>query len=159
VITEPARESVWDYPRPPRVEATGCRLRVEFEGVVVAETVRGVRVLETASPPAYYFPPEDVHTELLRSSGYETVCEWKGRAEHFDVMVGDRTSARAAWSYSTRSPGFEEMAGYIAFYPGRVDAAWVDDERVQPQPGGYYGGWMTSNIEGPFKGDPGTDGW
>jgi uncharacterized protein (DUF427 family) len=155
----PGQESVWSYPRPPRVEPSGKQVRVVFGGVVVAESRHAVRVLETASPPVYYLPPTDVRTELLRSSGYETVCEWKGRAEHFDLVVGDRVSRRAAWAYPAPRPGFEAIAGYLAFYPGRVDEATVDGELVRPQPGGYYGGWITAEIVGPWKGEPGTEGW
>jgi uncharacterized protein (DUF427 family) len=155
----PGQESVWDYPRPPRVEPVEARLVVRFGAELVADTTHGLRVIETASPPCFYFPPADVRTGVLRSSGYETVCEWKGRAEHFDLVVGSRISARAAWSYRHPNAGYESIAGYIAFYPGRVDEASVGGERVIAQPGGYYGGWITANIKGPFKGDPGTGGW
>ena len=155
----PGQESVWDYPRPPRVEPVSARLVVRFAGEVVAVTSRALRVLETASPPSYYFPPSDVRMELLHSSGHETVCEWKGRAEHFDLVVGGQSSSRAVWAYPEPQPGYQSIAGYVAFYPGRVDEASVGAERVTPQPGGYYGGWVTANIVGPFKGDPGTGGW
>ncbi len=150
---------VWDYPRPPRVEPTDKLLEVTFAGQVVARTQRGVRVVETASPPVYYFPPDDVRMELLRPTGHQTVCEWKGLAEHFDLVVGSDTSKRAAWAYEEPKTGFESIAGWIAFYPGRVDEARVAGELVRPQPGGYYGGWITHEIVGPFKGDPGTGGW
>ena len=153
------QESVWDYPRPPRVAPDQRRLRVTFNGQVVADTTRGVRVLEAASPPTIYFPPDDVRVELLRPVGHMTVCEWKGVAEHFDVIVGDNVASRAAWTYAKPKPGYESISGWISFYPGRVDEATVDDERVRPQPGGYYGGWITDEIVGPFKGDPGTEGW
>ena len=155
----PGQESVWSYPRPPRVEPSTQLVRVLFGGVVVAESRRALRVLETASPPVYYLPPDDVRTDLLRPSGHTTVCEWKGSAEHFELVVGERTAPRAAWSYQTPRPGYEEIAGYIAFYPGRVDEATVDGERARPQPGGYYGGWVTDAIVGPWKGEPGTEGW
>lgn len=141
------------------MEPTGKRLRVELDGVVIAGTTRGLRVLETASPPTIYFPPQDVRMDLLRPAGHETVCEWKGVASHFDVVANGRVAQRAAWSYPDPNPGYTEIAGYISFYPGRVDAAWIDDEPVRPQPGGYYGGWMTSDIVGPVKGEPGTGGW
>ena len=155
----PPTESVWDYPRPPRVEPSSKRLRVVFAGEVVADTTQALRVLETASPPTYYIPAGDVRTELLRPAGHRTVCEWKGLADHFDLAVGDRTSARAAWSYAQPRPGYEQIAGHFAFYPARVDEATVDDEVVRPQAGNYYGGWITADITGPFKGDPGTGGW
>ena len=118
-----------------------------------------MRVVETASPPVYYFPPDDVRIELLRPAGHQTVCEWKGLAEHFDLVVGSDTSLRAAWAYAEPRAGFESIAGWVAFYPGRVDEARVAGELVRPQPGGYYGGWITNEIVGPFKGDPGTGGW
>lgn len=158
-VSSPGQESVWDYPRPPRVEPIEKFLRVMFGGVVVAETRSGIRVLETASPPTVYFPPDDVRTELLTLAGHQTVCEWKGLAEHVDLAVGDRVSRRAGWSYPSPRPGYEHMAGWFAFYPGRVDEATVDGELVRAQAGGYYGGWITSEIVGPFKGDPGTEGW
>ncbi|HYI23437.1 MAG TPA: DUF427 domain-containing protein, partial [Candidatus Limnocylindrales bacterium] len=132
----PGQESVWDYPRPPRVEPTQRLLRVTFGGAVVAETTRGLRVLETASPPTIYFPPDDVRTDLLHPSGHQTVCEWKGIAEHFDLTVSGRTSERAAWSYAQPQAGYEQIAGYIAFYPARVDEATVDGELVRAQAGG-----------------------
>lgn len=152
-------ESVWAYPRPPLIEQTQRHLRVVFAGRTVAETQRGLRVLETASPPTYYFPPDDVEADALRPAGYQTVCEWKGRADHFDLIVGERVSARAAWAYGAPRPGYEALAGYVAFYPARVDEATVDGEVVQAQPGGYYGGWITHEIIGPWKGEPGTEGW
>jgi uncharacterized protein (DUF427 family) len=155
----PGQESVWAYPRPPRVEPTARLVRITFNGELIAESRRALRVLETASPPVYYLPPTDVRTELLRLSGHTTVCEWKGSAEHFDLVVGAKTSPRAAWSYARPNPGYEQIANYLAFYPGRVDEATVDGERVRPQPGGYYGGWVTDEIVGPWKGDPGTGGW
>ena len=126
---------------------------------MVAETRRGVRVLETASPPTYYFPPEDVRVELLQAAGHETACEWKGVAGHFDLTVEGQTSRRAAWSYARPNPGYEQIAGWVAFYPSRVDQATVDDEPVRAQAGGFYGGWITNDVVGPFKGDPGTSGW
>ena len=158
-MTAQKQESVWDYPRPPLVEPTQRHIKVTFNGQVVAETTRGARVLETASPPTIYCPPEDVRMDLLQPAGHATVCEWKGTAEHFDLVVGDKVAQRAAWSYATPNPGYESIAGWISFYPGRVDEATMDDELVRPQAGGYYGGWITDNIVGPFKGDPGTDGW
>ena len=155
----PGQESVWDYPRPPRIEPDARVWRVTFGGVVVAETRRGLRVLETASPPTFYFPPDDVRTDLLQPGGRQTVCEWKGLADHFDLTVNSRTARAAAWSYQSPNPGYESIAGYIAFYPARVDEATVDGEQVRAQAGGYYGGWITSEVVGPFKGDPGTEGW
>ena len=153
------QESVWDYPRPPRVEAVSARLRVEFAGVVVAETGRGLRVVETSSPPAYYFPPEDVKTALLRPMRHRTLCEWKGEAAYWTLMARGREAEAAAWSYPSPSTGYEVLAGWFAFHAGRADACYVDGERAAPQPGGYYGGWVTASVVGPFKGEPGTERW
>ena len=152
-------ESVWDYPRPPRIEPLARRARIVFGDEVVAETSRALRVCETASPPTVYIPPEDVRTAFLLASDRRTFCEWKGEASYFTLRVGEHVSRNAAWSYPEPRPGFEALRGWIAFYPGRVDACFVDDERVSPQPGGFYGGWITRGIKGPFKGEPGTEGW
>ncbi len=159
VIGEPGQESVWDYPRPPRVEPDGRRVRVVVAGVIVAESARAVRVLETAGAPCWYLRADDVRIDLLRPAAGTTVCEWKGVASYFDIVVGDHVTIRAAWTYRDPKPGYEDLRDRIAFYAGRVDAAWVDDERVTPQPGRFYGGWVTAEIVGPFKGEPGTEGW
>lgn len=152
-------ESVWDYPRPPRVESTARVLRVVFAGTVVAETSAGWRVLETSHPPVYYFPPGDVALEyLVPSAGPGTVCEWKGGATYWDVQVGARSAKRIAWSYRNPVAAFEEVQDHVAFYPQKLEC-FVDDERVTPQPGGFYGGWITQDVVGPFKGGPGSAGW
>ncbi len=155
----PGQESVWDYPRPPRVEAVPERLRVVVDGLVVADTTRGLRVLETAGAPVYYFPPEDVRLDLLAPSPRVTVCEWKGEAAYHTLRLGDRVVEAVAWSYPRPRAGYEAIASHLAFYAGMVDEAWVGDERATPQPGGFYGGWVTSRVVGPFKGEPGTLGW
>lgn len=155
----PGQESVWDYPRPPRLEGCTRRIRVVFNGVTIAETHRAKRVLETSSPPTYYIPPDDVRMDLLTTTAQASFCEWKGSAGYATIAVGERTAENAAWFYARPTPPFASIAGYLAFYAGRVDACYVDDERVQPQPGDFYGGWVTSEIVGPFKGDPGTLGW
>jgi uncharacterized protein (DUF427 family) len=152
-------ESVWEYPRPPRVEASTQRVRVVFADVTIAETTHAFRVLETSHPPVYYIPPDDVRMEYLRLNTNHSYCEFKGRADYVDVEIGDQLSRDAAWYYRAPSPGYQEIRGCIAFYPGRVDACYVDDEKVQAQAGQYYGGWITSDIEGPFKGEPGTLRW
>jgi uncharacterized protein (DUF427 family) len=153
------QESVWDYPRPPRVEPTSRHLRVEHAGVVVAETSRGLRILETSQAPPYYFPPEDVDLELLVPLARRTGCEWKGDAQYLDLVVGDAVSRAAAWVYARPTPAYAAIARHVAFYPQRVDACFVDDERVTPNAGDFYGGWVTSDLVGPFKGGPGTSGW
>ncbi len=152
-------ESVWDYPRPPRVEPTSRRIRVVFNGVTIADTTRAQRVLETSHPPVYYLPPEDVRLEYFTPTPRRTFCEFKGQASYWTITVNGQTAADAAWSYRQPAPGYESLAGWIAVYPGRMDACYVDEERVTPQPGDFYGGWITSDIVGPFKGGPGTQGW
>jgi uncharacterized protein (DUF427 family) len=152
-------ESVWDYPRPPRVERSARRVRVVFGGVTVADSTRAHRVLETSHPPVYYVPVEDVRPGCLERSAHTTWCEWKGHASYHDLVVDGRRSKRAAWSYADPSPAFEAIRDAVAFYPGCVDECFLDDERVEPQPGGFYGGWITSEIAGPFKGAPGSAGW
>lgn len=155
----PGQESVWDYPRPPRAEPTGERLRVVVGTVTVADTTRGWRVLETSQPPAYYFPPDDVAVELLVASTTRTFCEWKGVASYWTVEAGGVRAVDAAWSYPDPTEAFASIAGWYAFYPQRVDACFVGDEQAEPNDGAFYGGWVTSAIVGPFKGGPGTAHW
>jgi uncharacterized protein (DUF427 family) len=150
---------VWDYPRPPRLEPVAARLRVVLGGTTVADTTAGFRVLETSHPPNYYLPPHDVVAGCLRRTVGSSLCEWKGVAHYFDVTGGGRTAPAAAWGYDHPSPRFAAIAGYVAFYPAPMDACDVDDERVEPQPGGFYGGWITAGLRGPFKGAPGTQRW
>lgn len=155
----PGRESVWDYPRPPRLERVPEPVRVEFAGVEVARSERALRVCETASPPAYYLPPQDVRRDLLEPAAGRSFCEWKGAARYWTLRAGGRASEKAAWSYPEPEPEFAALRDHLAFFAGRVDACFVGDERVTPQPGGFYGGWVTSRVVGPFKGEPGTEGW
>jgi len=155
----PGQESVWDYPRPPRVEPARRRVRVELAGAVVAESERALRVCETAGPPVYYVPRADVRGELLVPSRRESLCEWKGRARYWSLRVGERVAEDAAWEYPEPDPDYAVLRDHLAFYPGRMDACWLDDERVAPQPGDFYGGWITADVVGPFKGEPGTEGW
>lgn len=155
----PGQESVWDYPRPPALERTSKLLRVEFAGTTLAETTGGFRVLETSQPPAYYIPPDDIAMELLVASPHRTFCEWKGQAHYYSVVVDGREAADAAWAYSSPTPRFAPIKDFLAFYPRRVDACYVDGERVQANEGSFYGGWITADIVGPFKGGPGSAGW
>jgi uncharacterized protein (DUF427 family) len=151
---------VWDYPRPPRIEPSKRHVGIEFAGQTIADSSNALRVCETAGPPVLYVPPEDVRTDLLvPAPGHNTFCEWKGTASYLDIVVGSRRSDRAAWSYATPAPDFGDLKDYLAFYPGRVDAAFLDDEKVRPQPGEFYGGWITNDIVGPFKGEPGSGHW
>ncbi len=153
-------ERVADYPRPPRVEPVPERIRVVFGGTTIADSTRAHRVLETTHPPVYYIPREDVTASALApSAGATTFCEWKGSASYLDVVAGDARVTRAAWTYPKPAPGFEAIRDAVAFYCAPMDACFVGDEQATPQPGGFYGGWVTSGIEGPFKGGPGTQGW
>jgi uncharacterized protein (DUF427 family) len=155
----PGQESVWDYPRPPRVESVPERLRVVVGGTTIADTRRGQRVLETAGAPVYYVPRDDVRMDLLESSPRTTVCEWKGVASYHTLVADGSTIENVAWSYERPKEGFESIRGHLAFYAAKVDEAWVGGERATPQPGGFYGGWVTSRIVGPMKGEPGSEGW
>ena len=155
----PGQESVWDYPRPPRVEAVPERLRVVVDGATLAETTRGLRVLETAGAPVYYFPADDVRLERLAASAHGSFCEWKGNAAYVTYDRAGRRIDNIGWRYMDPNPGYESIAGHLAFYASRVDEAWVGEERATPQPGKFYGGWVTSRVVGPFKGEPGTAGW
>jgi uncharacterized protein (DUF427 family) len=159
VRPEEGQESVWDYPRPPRLERVRKRLRVTYGGLVIADTTGGFRVLETSHPPVYFFPAHDVRADCLVPCDVTTNCEWKGRAVYFDVMVGKLQAESAAWSYPNPTEAFRELAGAVAFYAGRLGPCTVDGEVVEPQPGDFYGGWITKDIVGPFKGEPGTWGW
>lgn len=156
---KPGQESVWDYPRPPRLEPTSKQVSVEFGGEVIASSGRAFRVLETSHPPVYYLPPDDVRMDLLTRASGSSYCEWKGHAGYYDLMVGERTVRQAAWFYPNPTAAFAPIANYIAFYPSRMDACRVDGELVRAQPGDFYGGWITSDIVGPFKGGPGSWGW
>ncbi len=156
---QPGHESVWDYPRPPRIEHTPKRVRVVFGGETIADTMRAKRVLETSHPPVYYIPPEDIRVGAVRPVDGSSCCEWKGAAGYLTVEAGGLQAERAAWYYPEPTPGFEDLRGHVAFYPSRMDACYVDDERVAAQEGDFYGGWITKEIVGPFKGAPGTRGW
>jgi len=155
----PGQESVWDYPRPPRIESTDKLVQVFFNGKRIAETWQATRVLETSHPPTYYIPPDDVDSAVLASSSYRTFCEFKGNAIYHSLDDGNHHSPDAAWSYPQPVPAFESIRHHIAFYPSRVEACFVDGEQVLCQEGDFYGGWITRNIVGPFKGSSGTWGW
>ncbi|MEM9068274.1 MAG: DUF427 domain-containing protein [Myxococcota bacterium] len=150
----PGQESVWDYPRPPVLVADDRRVRVVLGDQVVAETRRALKVLETSHPPTFYLPPDDVDASLLRQGQGASRCEWKGTATYWDV--GDITGA--VWSYEAPFPEFAALKSHLAFYPSRF-ACFVDEHRVVPQPGGFYAGWITPDLAGPFKGNPGSGGW
>lgn len=155
----PGQESVWDYPRPPRLEDSNKPIKVVFGGLTLAYTERAKRVLETSHPPVYYFPPEDVKMEHLLLSEGASFCEWKGRARYHDLLTDEKEEPRAAWYYPDPVPAYRDIKNYVAFYPSKMDSSWVDGWRVEAQPGDFYGGWITPDIVGPFKGGPGTWGW
>jgi uncharacterized protein (DUF427 family) len=155
----PGLESVWDYPRPPRLERTTKRIRVEFGGVPIADSARAWRVLETSHPPVYYVLPEDVRMDHLERIARTSHCEWKGRAIYYTVRAGSRSAVAAAYAYPAPVEAFEPIRDHIAFYAGPMDRCTVDGEVVRPQEGGFYGGWITADLVGPFKGGPGTLGW
>jgi uncharacterized protein (DUF427 family) len=158
-IPAPGQESVWDYPRPPRLEDSTKPIQIVFNEVVLADTQRAKRVLETSHPPVYYIPPEDIRMEYLRQTARSSFCEWKGMAGYYAIEVGNQVAENAAWFYADPTPAFLGIQNYVAFYPSRMQACYVDGELVTSQPGDFYGGWITSDIIGPFKGAPGTWGW
>ncbi len=159
IAPQDGQESVWDYPRPPRVEATATRVRIFFNGVLLVDTIHAMRVLETSHPPAYYIPQADIRMDYLTKTSRKTVCEFKGQASYWSIQVSDKKTSDAGWCYEAPSSGYEPIAGYIAFYPSKMDACWVDDEQVLAQEGDFYGGWITRDIVGPFKGGAGTWSW
>jgi uncharacterized protein (DUF427 family) len=153
-------ESVWDYPRPPRLEPTSARIRVSFGGMLIADTRSAVRILETSHPPVYYIPQADLAMQYLQASPRRSsFCEFKGSARYWTIVTPDGTSPDAAWSYAAPSAPYAALRDHLAFYASRVDQCRVDDEVVVAQTGDFYGGWITSNLRGPFKGAPGTMGW
>lgn len=155
----PGQESVWDYPRPPRLEATTRHIQIVFNGVVIADTRRALRILETSHPPVYYIPPEDIRMTYLTPGSGHSFCEWKGEARYYTVAVDGRRVENAGWYYPNPTRDFAAIRDHVAFYAAPMDACLVDEERVRPQPGNFYGGWITGDIAGPFKGEPGSMGW
>jgi uncharacterized protein (DUF427 family) len=155
----PVVENVWDYPRPPALVPCDRRVRIELGGVVIADSSRALRVLETSHPPTIYVPRDDVAPDVLRAGAGGSLCEWKGRAVYEDVVVGSRVVERGAWHYPEPALPFAALTGHVSFYPGRMDAAWLGGERVRAQRGDFYGGWITRDLRGPFKGGAGTAGW
>jgi uncharacterized protein (DUF427 family) len=159
ILPGPGQASVWDYPRPPCVEAFDGAIRIIFNGVEIAHTLRAKRVLETSHPPVYYLPPDDIRMACLQAHHETSVCEWKGGARYFTLAVGDQIAERVAWSYPVPTPAFLLIKDHIAFFASPMDGCYVRDELVVPQPGDFYGGWITKDIVGPFKGTPGTMHW
>lgn len=156
---QPGQESVWDYPRPPRLEPVEKHIQIIFNEVTIVDTHRAMRVLETSHPPTYYIPPEDIQQQYLIPSTRSTFCEWKGAGSYYSVKVGEKTAIDVAWYYSNPTPNFAAIRNYVAFYAAPMDACYVNGEKVTPQPGQFYGGWITSDVVGPFKGEMGSWGW
>ncbi|MFU7527568.1 DUF427 domain-containing protein [Qipengyuania sp. ASV99] len=158
-LAEPGQESVWDYPRPAIAEPTPRRIEIIHRGIGLADSRNAWRTLETSHPPTYYIPPSDIAMEYLRPNPRRTLCEWKGQARYFDIVMGDHRVEAAAWYYSDPAPSFARIKDYLAFYPDPLDRCCVDGEQVTPQPGGFYGGWISRFEVGPFKGGPGSRFW
>lgn len=156
---KPGEESVWAYPRPPKIEDCIKLIKIIFNNVIIAETNHAKRVLETSHPPVYYIPPEDIKMNYLTPAENHSFCEWKGEANYYHLTVADKTVRYACWYYPAPIPKLAELKNYMAFYAGKMDACYIDDELVTPQPGKFYGGWITKNIVGPFKGEEGSEGW
>lgn len=152
------QESVWDYPRPPKCVDDARTITVRWGELEIAKSTRCIRILETASPPTMYIPPSDVNLELFSTSVGNTFCEWKGAATYWSLHAAGPAGKHVGWSYDDPSPSFVSIKSYLSFYPGKIEC-YVDGERVRPQPGGFYGGWITNEIVGPCKGEPGTGGW
>ena len=158
-VPGPGQESVWAFPRPAVAQQTDARIQIEHHGQLIADTRAAIRTLETSHPPNYYIPRTDIAPGTLRRAEGSSFCEWKGAATYWDVMVGDVMLPLVGWSYANPSPAFTVLRDYVAFYAAPFDRCSVDGETVTPQPGDFYGGWITSGVVGPFKGIPGSRGW
>lgn len=157
---KPGQESVWDYPRPPRLERSPKQIKIVFNQITLVDSCNTYRVLETSHPPVYYIPPEDIKTEYLQpANSRRSFCEWKGFALYYDLIVKDKQVDNAAWYYTEPTAYFTPIKDYVAFYPSKMDACYVEEELVRSQPGDFYGGWITDEIVGPFKGEVGSWGW
>jgi uncharacterized protein (DUF427 family) len=159
IVPQPGQESVWDYPRPPRLEPSTKYIRVIFNGITIAETDHAIRILETSHPPVYYIPSTYIQMQYLTVTTQHTFCEFKGQATYYTITVNGKRADNAAWFYANPSASYEALRNHVAFYPSRMEACYVNDEKVQAQSGDFYGGWITQDIVGPFKGEPGTMGW
>lgn len=162
VDPEPAgegQESVWSFPRPAIAEACERRIVIRHRGMTIVDTRHAVRVIETSHPPSYYLPPDSLAHARLLPSPHRSICEWKGQATYVDLEIGGEILREVGWRYPSPTPEFHRLAGFIAFYAAPFDECLVDGEPVTPQPGGFYGGWITSHVAGPFKGIPGSRFW
>ncbi|MEM6343802.1 MAG: DUF427 domain-containing protein [Bacteroidota bacterium] len=153
------KESVWDYPRPPRLESFRGHLRIVHQGVILADCNRAYRILETSHPPTYYIPQADIRMEYLKANPSQSFCEFKGRASYYDLDMGGQSLKKIAWYYPQPAQTYADIKDHLCFYASKMDECFVNDEKVQAQEGDFYGGWITANIKGPFKGGPGTFGW
>ena len=157
---QPGQESVWDYPRPPRLEKSAKEIKIVVNEIAIVTSNNAYRILETSHPPVYYIPPTETKIEYLHKANTQrSFCEWKGFANYYDLIIGDKKISNVAWYYPHPTEGFAPIANYVAFYPSKMDACYVDGELVKAQAGDFYGGWITSDIVGPFKGSPGSWGW
>lgn len=159
IAPKPGQRSVWDFPRPPAVERTQRQVEITLSGGLICRTTDVVLVLETSHPPTWYLPTRSFAPGVLRPTDLTSVCEFKGVAEYYDVVAGRVMAARSAWGYPDPLPGYEALAGRVAVYASVMDQVLVDGVAVTPQPVGFYGGWITPDVVGPFKGEPGTEGW
>ena len=155
----PGQVSVWSYPRPAIAEVSAAHVLIEYQGRVIADTRTSVRTLETSHPPSYYIPPDAIAPNILRRASGSSFCEWKGAAIYWDVVIGDTILPQVGWSYPDPSPAFAILRDHVAFYAAPFDRCSIDGETVVPQPGDFYGGWITANLAGPFKGVPNSMGW
>ena len=155
----PGQQSVWDFPRPAIAQPSDAHVMIEHRGLVIADTRASIRTMETSHPPSYYFPPDAIAAGVLRRASGSSFCEWKGHAQYWDVVIDGVTLAKVGWSYPEPSPAFAMLRDHVAFYAGPFDRCSINGETVVPQPGGFYGGWITSAVSGPFKGVPGSMGW
>ena len=156
---KPGQESVWDYPRPPKIERTDVHIIVRFNEQIIADTRKAIRILETSHPPVYYLPPDDIRMQYLKRTGGSSYCEWKGMAAYYSLDVGGKTAEKVAWYYPDPVTEYLLLKDHVAFYAAPMDSCTVNGEIVKPQPGGFYGGWVTKDVVGPFKGGPGSMWW
>ncbi|NVJ60669.1 MAG: DUF427 domain-containing protein [Gammaproteobacteria bacterium] len=152
-------ENVWEYPRPPQLESVKSTIKIIHQQHTIACTDNAFRVLETAHPPTYYLPPDDIKMEFLIPNKHRSFCEWKGMAHYFDFCMFDKKIINVAWAYGNPVATFKAITGYLAFYASKLEECWVGGEKVASQAGDFYGGWITKNLTGPFKGEVGTQGW
>ena len=156
---KPGQESVWDYPSPARWGNSNKQIKIICNGIILASSNQAKRVIETSHPPTYYIPSQDIQMQYLVATSKKSWCEWKGKSSYYDISIGEKYIPSAAWSYCEPTLEFSHLKDHYSFYAGLMDHCYIDGELVIPQPGNFYGGWITSDIVGPFKGESGTFGW